>query len=396
MAATQSDLTRSRADLARCEADLAGAEARLKQARSAAQARASRLDHEIATAEQAGIQLEEEKSSLSQIEERLARKDYATAEQEALRQVEEQIAALAYDAAGHEQARQRLASLEQFETPKNRLDEAMRTIESERLALAAADQAAAELAAALAADRQRRAALVQDLAALPSVSAALAAAETEYTSVGSRQRQAREALGVVRERLSRCTELEEERRKKAQQLDTAVAEASVYSELAESFGRNGVQALLIELAIPELEVEANRLLARMTDNRMHVKFETQRETKTRGPVETLDINIADELGTRPYEMFSGGEAFRINFAIRISLSKLLARRAGAPLPTLIIDEGFGTQDAAGMEKLREAITSIQDDFEKILVITHIDEFREAFPTRIDIVKTPDGSTIEVS
>ena len=134
----------------------------------------------------------------------------------------------------------------------------------------------------------------------------------------------------------------------------------------------------------------------MTDNRMNVKIETQRETKSGDTVETLDIKIADELGTRNYEMYSGGEAFRINFAIRIALSKLLARRAGAPLPTLIIDEGFGTQDTAGLEKLKEAITSIQDDFRMILVITHIEDLRDAFPTRIDVVKTPDGSTIEVN
>ena len=95
------------------------------------------------------------------------------------------------------------------------------------------------------------------------------------------------------------------------------------------------------MALPEIEVETNELLARMTDNRMHVKIETQRETKKGDVIETLDINISDELGTRNYEMFSGGEAFRINFAIRIALSKLLARRAGAPLPTLVVDEGFG-------------------------------------------------------
>ena len=134
----------------------------------------------------------------------------------------------------------------------------------------------------------------------------------------------------------------------------------------------------------------------MTDNRMGVKIETQRETKKGDTIETLDIKIADELGTRNYEMFSGGEAFRIDFAIRIALSKLLARRAGAPLPTLIIDEGFGTQDSNGLEKLKEAIISIQDDFEKILVVTHIEEFRDAFPTRIDIVKTVEGSTIQVN
>ena len=71
-------------------------------------------------------------------------------------------------------------------------------------------------------------------------------------------------------------------------------------------------------------------------------------------------------------------------------------RAGAPLRTLIIDEGFGTQDSTGIEKLKEAITSVQDDFEKILVVTHIEELREAFPTRIDVTKTAEGSMISVN
>ena len=113
-------------------------------------------------------------------------------------------------------------------------------------------------------------------------------------------------------------------------------------------------------------------------------------------IETLDIKISDDLGTRNYEMFSGGEAFRINFAIRIALSKLLARRAGAPLPTLIIDEGFGTQDSVGIERIKEAINSIQEDFDKIIVITHIEELRDAFPTRINVTKTAEGSMFEMS
>ena len=95
-------------------------------------------------------------------------------------------------------------------------------------------------------------------------------------------------------------------------------------------------------------------------------------------------------------MFSGGEAFRINFAVRIALSKLLARRAGAQLQTLIIDEGFGTQDAQGRERLVQAIRSIQDDFEKILVITHLDELKDEFTSRIDVVKTSRGSVATVN
>jgi exonuclease SbcC len=205
-------------------------------------------------------------------------------------------------------------------------------------------------------------------------------------------------LGAIQEKLQRCTFLEQSRREKRARLEEVSRESGIYEELAAAFSKKGIQALIIETALPEIEEEANRLLARMTDNRMNVKMETQRELKTKEGelVETLDINISDELGTRRYEMYSGGEAFRINFALRIALSKLLARRAGAPLPTLIIDEGFGTQDTSGREKLVEAINSIQDDFEKILVITHIEELKDAFPVRIEVTKTADGSMITTS
>jgi alpha-D-ribose 1-methylphosphonate 5-triphosphate synthase subunit PhnL len=92
---------------------------------------------------------------------------------------------------------------------------------------------------------------------------------------------------------------------------------------------------------------------------------------------------------------SGGEQFRVNFALRVALSKLLARRAGAQLQTLVIDEGFGALDAPGRERLVEAINAVQSDFERILVITHIDELKDAFPARIDVVKNENGSQITV-
>ena len=154
--------------------------------------------------------------------------------------------------------------------------------------------------------------------------------------------------------------------------------------------------MIIEAVIPEIEEEANRLLSRMTDGRLNVRLKSQRVTLKGKAMETLDIEVADELGPRDYSLFSGGEAFRINFAIRVALSKLLARRAGARLQTLIIDEGFGTQDAQGRERLVEAINSVQEDFERILVITHIEELKDSFPVRIDIFKTPLGSQIGVA
>jgi len=129
-----------------------------------------------------------------------------------------------------------------------------------------------------------------------------------------------------------------------------------------------------------------------------VHFRTQRaykDKKRKDKRETLDIIISDNVGERSYEMYSGGEAFRVNFAIRLALSKMLAGRAGARLQTLVIDEGFGSQDSEGIQRLIEAINLIKDDFAKILVITHLDSLKESFPAQIQVTKTLSGSSIEV-
>lgn len=223
-------------------------------------------------------------------------------------------------------------------------------------------------------------------------------AAAERQTVGalrSREGHARQVLGAVRQKLDFCSCLARERKERASQLKALARDRSLYEELRVAFGKRGVQALIIENILPELEDEANDLLRRMTEGRMSVHFETQRDTKSGGAVETLDIEISDESGARGYEMYSGGEAFRIDFAIRIALSKLLARRAGAQLQTLIIDEGFGTQDAQGRQRLVEAINTIQDDFALILVITHIEELKDAFPVRIDVFRTPLGSQVSI-
>jgi exonuclease SbcC len=168
-----------------------------------------------------------------------------------------------------------------------------------------------------------------------------------------------------------------------------------YQTIAQALSKDGIQALLIEEAIPEIEHEANQLLSKLTDNQAHLTIESLRDLKSGATKETLDIKISDPLGIRPYEMFSGGEAFRIDFALRIAISKLLARRAGATLQLLIIDEGFGSQDEEGLAHIMEALYKIQEDFAKIIIVSHLPSMKDQFPVQFHVLKTPHGSTIHV-
>jgi DNA repair protein SbcC/Rad50 len=176
----------------------------------------------------------------------------------------------------------------------------------------------------------------------------------------------------------------------------------VYQELAQAFGKNGIPALMIENVLPQLETMTNQILSRLSHNQLHVKFVTQRarsgkskQAPSAKAIDTLDILIADARGTRPYETYSGGEAFRINFAIRLALARLLAQRSGTALQMLIVDEGFGTQDKEGIDRLIGAINTIAQDFACILTITHMAYFRDAFQARIEVTKTDSGSHLEL-
>jgi exonuclease SbcC len=79
----------------------------------------------------------------------------------------------------------------------------------------------------------------------------------------------------------------------------------------------------------------------------------------------------------------------------LALSRLLTQRSGSDLQTLIIDEGFGSQDATGRAQLLAAINAIAPDFACILVITHIPSLQDAFPRRIEVQPSPQGSRLSI-
>jgi exonuclease SbcC len=346
-----------------------------------------------------GLQAQEElagtQAELAALEKRLADKDYGHNVQAELAQVLAQAGELGYDAAAHQAARQAVTDGQPFAEQKLRLDAAQAGKKDEKAALKRLEGTEKRLNKQIEDDQARRLELEEEAEKLRERLKDAQAVEADLQRVRGEEAAARQRLGAAQQSLEACKGLERQREDKRKRQDTLAEEQSIYDELRTAFGVKGVPAMIIEAVVPEIEAEADRLLGRMTGGSTQVNFIMQRETQAGDVRETLDIKISDDLGERPYENYSGGEQFRVNFAIRIALSRLLARRAGAQLQTLVIDEGFGTQDTQGRERLVEAINAIQDDFARVLVITHIDELKDAFPARIEVTKTAEGSVVEV-
>jgi exonuclease SbcC len=315
-----------------------------------------------------------------------------------LAEIDAELKAIGYDAAAHDAARRR-------EVDGRSAEASLRGLERAQAALAPLERELADLETQLAsvtkeADRQQAeydeaaTSLAQAEAQAPDVEAA----ERDLFAAQELENRLRMDVGAAHQKVQVLDGLKKRRKELEAQREELARLIGRYKQIERACSKDGVPALLIEQALPEIELRANNLLDRLSGGSMSVRFVTQAAYKDRRREdlrETLDIQISDGAGMRDYEMFSGGEAFRVNFAIRLALSEVLAQRAGARLQTLVIDEGFGSQDALGRQRLIEAINLVRPDFAKILVITHVEELKDVFPTRIEVEKGDRGSVVRV-
>ncbi len=335
---------------------------------------------------------------LSEIQKLLETESFCAEERQRLSVLEEQAKALGYNPAAHEQCREKESELALNE---NRWQE----VQQAKAALQPIQREIIDLTNQIAADekelKQIEGSVEQQKAALDEFSANLPdlqKAKKEFDTVQAETNRIRLEKGAAEQLVSVLESLKKQKQEVIREREEANLQISQLKYLEKAFSKNGIPAILIDQALPEIEEHANLILGKLTDERMSVRFSTQKEYKDKNredKIETLAIFISDETGSREYELFSGGEAFRINFAIRLALSHILTKRAGARLQMLVIDEGFGSQDEEGRQRLIEAIIAVQDDYKKILVITHLDELKDAFPSRIEVEKTPDGSRVNV-
>jgi len=335
---------------------------------------------------------------LKEVEKTLESGKYAVEEQKQLARLDKQLAKLGYDAAAHDTARQ-------MEFEGRASDEEYRRLESTRAALAPLDNEIQNLRSEignqhLELEQQEseynavKANLESALAQAPD----LDEAERVLFNMQEKENSLNQEVGAARQKVTVLDGLLARKAEFSSALERLAQQIGQHKTLERAFGKDGVPALLIEQVLPEIESKSNELLDRLSNGQMSIRFVTQagyKDRKREDLRETLDIQISDGAGVRDYEMYSGGEAFRVNFAIRLALSEVLAQRKGARLQTLVIDEGFGSQDIQGRQRLIEAINLVKNDFAKILVITHLDELKDAFPTRIEVEKTDSGSKVKV-
>lgn len=319
-----------------------------------------------------------------------------------LDQLDQQLAELGYDLEQHNALRVALRQAQSWQLRYQELGQAQQTFPQVQQRITNLVQTLQERQEQLQALQHQIKTLIQHLEQTPNYQSQIQSLEQQLQQRRLELDEQLASFGRLQQQQQQLEALSTQHSVLSTQHQTLQRRYRIYQELTQAFGKNGIQAFMIENILPQLEAETNRILGRLSANQLHIQFVTQRtrtnsklKTQNSKLIETLDILIADAHGTRPYETYSGGEAFRVNFAIRLALARLLAQRSGTALQLLIVDEGFGTQDAEGCDRLIAAINAIAPDFACILAVTHVPHFKEAFQSRIEVFKTDAGSQLQL-
>lgn len=163
--------------------------------------------------------------------------------------------------------------------------------------------------------------------------------------------------------------------------------ASLFVKLSKMFGKNGIQSILLDAIIEDLEKTSNITLSSMCNEPATIVLETQRVgSDGTSIIETLDLKVRKDGNLQSFKSLSGGEKFRISLALRIALSEISSRYGGSSLEFLLLDEVNSPLDRYGVETLFVNVIKSLEEKYKIMVITHDESLKEKFDNIIDSTK----------
>ena len=202
-----------------------------------------------------------------------------------------------------------------------------------------------------------------------AASVALAAADSEASSSATALEVARRAARELEDRQRQLGDLNTHKRLH-DELDRA------YTDLRTD--------LNFQLR-PELSELASAFLADLTDGRY-----TELELDDQYNVVVLEDGL-------PKPVISGGEEDLANLVLRLAISQMIAERAGQPFSLLILDEIFASLDELRRASVLELLRHLQDRFEQVILITHVESVRDMLDHVISVrYDEESGSSVATS
>jgi exonuclease SbcC len=232
-------------------------------------------------------------------------------------------------------------------------------------------------------------------AASPAGSAAASPAGSAAASpAGSEADEAEliRAAAVAAERAEAARRVLADRREQAQRLSEqriALQRAGrVAKALAGHLRANNFERWLLEEALDLLVAGASRILRELTGGQYDLIHD-------KGEFYVIDHHDAGL--RRAVRTLSGGETFQASLSLALALSEQLAGMSttAASLESIVLDEGFGTLDAATLDVVAATLENLAARGDRMVgVVTHVNALAERVPVRFEVHKDARTAHVE--
>jgi exonuclease SbcC len=183
-----------------------------------------------------------------------------------------------------------------------------------------------------------------------------------------------------------------ERRDQAEALRAARAEheheARVARALAQHLRANNFERWLLAEALDALVDGASTILRELSAGQYELGHEKG---------EFFVVDHHDAALRRPVRTLSGGETFQASLALALALADRLAglSTSAASLESIMLDEGFGTLDAATLDIVAATLENLAARGDRMVgVVTHVSALAERIPVRFEIHKDARTAYVE--
>ncbi len=218
-------------------------------------------------------------------------------------------------------------------------------------------------------------------AALEATEAVLRKDSIDGQVVEAKEHRARTAEALEALNVRRKTVWENTQRTSAKK-----ARVALLRVLQEAFGKKGAQALLLDASMADLEQDAHEIVSEATDGRFAIEIKTQTQNADGSMKEDLAIMAIDQHGRRDVSRFSGGEKRLFQIALRIAMTRWIARLTGRSAGAIRIDETFDALDTERAIVVIEMFERLKDRFSRVILVTHNPSFASRIPDRIELGK----------
>lgn len=166
-----------------------------------------------------------------------------------------------------------------------------------------------------------------------------AQANARLSDLQTRRATAQAAIEQAQVVLAECDTL-------AKRIEAIENEVAQWTLLGKALGNDGLIALLIDDAGPQIAHLCNRLLDECYGGRFAVRLDTQKDTQNGTAKETFEIVVHDrDRGEqKPLDLMSGGEGVWVNECLTKAIALYLAQSNNTTFETLFSDEADGPLD----------------------------------------------------